>query len=248
MGGLLRENFQQMKLIELHERLRLEIWRRIDMGMLSTVLLARQSGLAQAHISNFLHRRRRLSLPAFDRILLAQKLSVEDLAGSPHDPVHRPEGSPHSAMDAIAIVSSSAAMTSPVIAPRASRESVQLPQDWLAALPIRRAVSRRSWVRFVGVRIEAAQALAMDPLLRAGCVAILDRHYNSLAPSRPRQPNIYAVRVAAQLAFRHVSFESNRLVLRPRALDYPVELIELAPHDAPSDLIVGRVCLCIAEL
>lgn len=236
-----------MNLLELHERLRLEIWRRIDMGVLSTVLLARQTGLAQAHISNFLHRRRRLSLPALDRILLAQKLSVEDLAGSPQQPA-RPERSPQAAMDVIPIVTQSAAMTSPVIPPRLSRESVHLPEEWLAALPVRRAVTRRGWERFVGVRITAAQAVAMNPLLHARCVVILDRHYNSLAPCRPPQPNIYAVRVDAQLTFRHVSFESSRLVLRPRALDYPVELIELAPQDSPSDLIVGRVSLCIAEL
>jgi hypothetical protein len=36
-------------------------------------------------------------------------------------------------------------------------------------------------------------------------------------------------------------------VLRPRALEYPVELIELAPHETPAHLIVGRVCLCISE-
>jgi len=236
-----------MKLLELHERLRLEIWRRIDMGVLSTVLLARQTGLAQPHISNFLHRRRRLSLPALDRILLAQNLSVEDLAGSPHHPNPRPEES-HAVMDAIPIVPHSAAMTSPVIPPRASRESVHLPEEWLAGLPVRRAVTRRGWERFVGVRITATQAVAMDPLLRARSVVILDRHYNSLAPCRPLQPNIYAVRVGARFLFRHVSFESSRLILRPRAFDYPVELIDLAPQDSPSDLIVGRVCLCIAEL
>ena len=49
-----------MKFLELHERLRLVTWRRIDQGVLSSSLLARQTGLAQAHISNFLHRRRRL--------------------------------------------------------------------------------------------------------------------------------------------------------------------------------------------
>lgn len=241
-----------MKFLELHERLRLEIWRRIDLGILSSVLLARQTGLAQPHISNFLHRRRRLSLPALDRILLAQALSVEDLSGSPHrtatpHPTSQ-EGKAQSSMDVIPIVSQSAAMHSPVIPVRPSRDTIQLPEGWLAALPARRAVSRRSWERFVAVRINAAQALAMDPLLRVGAIVILDRHYNSLAVCRPPLPNIYGLRIGAQLVFRHVSFESSRLVLRPRALDYPVELIELMPRDSPSDLIVGRVCLSIAEV
>lgn len=235
-----------MKFVELHERLRLEIWRRIDRGTLSSALLARQTGLAQPHISNFLHRRRNLSLPALDRILMAQALSVEDLAGSPFLPVTPQEGK--SSMEAIPIVSQSAAMSSPAIPVRGSRDTIQLPEGWLASQPVRRAISRRSWERFVAVRITAAQALAMEPLLRTGGLVVLDRHYNSLAVCRPPHPNIYGVRVGAQLVFRHVSFESCRLVLRPRALDYPVELIELAPHDSPSDLIVGRVCVCIAEL
>lgn len=218
------------------------------MGILSTALLARQTGLAQAHISNFLHRRRRLSLPALDRILLAQAFSVEDLAGSPHRGAIPQEGRPQSSMDVIPIVSQSAAMASPVIPVRASRDTLQLPGGWLENLRVRRAVSRRSWERFVAVRLTAAQALAMDPLLRIGAIVVLDRHYNSLVVCRPPHPNVYGVRVGAQLVFRHVSFESGRLVLRPRALDFPVELIELAPHASPSDLIVGRACLCIAEL
>jgi hypothetical protein len=54
--------------------------------------------------------------------------------------------------------------------------------------------------------------------------------------------------VGGQMAFRHVSFESSRLVLRPRSVEYPVELLELAGQESPSDLLVGRVCLCVAEM
>jgi hypothetical protein len=56
------------------------------------------------------------------------------------------------------------------------------------------------------------------------------------------------VRAGTQILFRHVVFESNRLVLRPRALEYPIEVIEMAPEDSPADLLVGRVCLCISEV
>jgi hypothetical protein len=116
-------------------------------------------------------------------------------------------------MDVVPIVSQSTAMNSPVIPVRPSRDTIQLPEGWLAALPVRRAVSRRSWERFVAVRINAAQALAMDPLLRVGALVILDRHYNSLAVCRPPHPNIYGLRIGAQLVFRHVSFESSRLII-----------------------------------
>jgi hypothetical protein len=233
-----------MKFLELHERLRLETWRRIDQGILSSSLLARQTGLAQAHISNFLHRRRRLSLPALDRLLMAQAISVEDL--SPHD-LSSAQSIPRESTDAVPVVSQVVAMTAPIIASRAVLGSVQLPSGWLSSFPARRAVGRRSWERFVGVRVTAAQALPMDPVLRIGSIVVLDRHYNSLASWRPPTPNLYAVRAGTQLLFRHVVFESSRLVLRPRALEYPIEVIELDPEDSPSDLLVGRVCLCISE-
>jgi hypothetical protein len=234
-----------MKFLELHERLRLETWRRIDQGVLSSSLLARQTGLAQAHISNFLHRRRRLSLPALDRLLMAQAISVEDLSPTG---LSSPEGTQRESMDIVPIVSQSVAMTAPLIAPRAVINSIQLPSGWLASFPVRRAVSRRSWERFVGVRVTAVQALPMDPVLRIGSIVVLDRHYNSLAACRPPHPNLYGVRAGSQMLFRHVTFESSRLVLRPRALAYPVDLIELASQESPSDLLVGRVCLCISEI
>jgi len=237
-----------MKFLELHERLRLETWRRIDQGILSGSLLARQTGLAQAHISNFLHRRRRLSLPALDRILLAQALSVEDLSRSGLSHYLLPERIAREPMDTVPIVSQSVAMTAPVVPSRAVIDSVQLPSGWLASFPARRAVSRRSWERFVAVRVTAAQALPMDPVLRIGSIVVLDRHYNSLAAWKPPNPNLYAVRAGAQMLFRHVVFESSRLVLRPRALEFPLDVIELASEEAPSDLIVGRVCLCISEI
>jgi hypothetical protein len=237
-----------MKFLDLHERLRLETWRRIDLGIQSSALLARQTGLAQAHISNFLHRRRRLSLPALDRILLAQALSIEDLTTAEGSHYPPPKGKERVNMDLVPIVSQTVAMTAPAISMRAATDSLGVPGEWLEAVPVRRAITRRHWDRFVAVRVTPQQALSMDPILRVGSVVVLDRHYNSLVTCRPPQPNIYGVRVSGQMAFRHVSFESSRLVLRPRSLDYPVELLELADKESPSDLLVGRVCLCVTEL
>jgi hypothetical protein len=237
-----------MKFLELHERLRLETWRRIDHGVLSSSLLARQTGLAQAHISNFLHRRRRLSLAAMDRILLAQALSVEELSASGFSDPSPPEATQPTSMDVVPLVSHTTAMSAPVISPRAVIDRVHLPSGWLAGLPARRAVSRRSWDRFVGVRVTNLQALPMDPILRVGSVAIIDRHYNSLALWKAPHPNLYGIRAGTQLLFRYVEGDSGRLILRPRALEYTIDLIEPAPEETPSDFLVGRVCLCISEV
>lgn len=235
-----------MKFLELHERLRQEAWRRIDQGVLSTSLLARQTGLAQTHISNFLNGRRRLSLPALDRILLAQSLSIEDLSGFRQTPASG--GTERTSMDIVPVVPQSVAMNSPVIPPHTHHDSLRLPAGWLQGFAARRAISRRLWQRFVAVRITVSQAIPMDPVLRGGCLAVIDRHYNSLAAWRPPYPNLYAVRVGSEMAFRHVAFESSRLVLRPRSLEHPLDLIELASHEAPSDLLVGRICLCVSDL
>lgn len=151
-------------------------------------------------------------------------------------------------MDIVPIVSPATAMNAPLVPPRAVIDSLRLPPGWLTSFPVRRAVSRRSWERFVAVRVSGQQALPMDPLLRAGSIVVVDRHYNSLALCKPPQPNLYAVRAGTQLLFRHVAFDANRLVLRPRALEYPIELLELASEEAPSDFLIGRICLCISEV
>src|SRR3954470_10436031 len=74
LGQIFHMNFSQM-----HERLRLELLRRINRGTLSVSLLARQTGFGQAHLSNFLHNRRQLSLEALDRVMSAQHLGADDL-------------------------------------------------------------------------------------------------------------------------------------------------------------------------
>jgi hypothetical protein len=47
---------------------------------------------------------------------------------------------------------------------------------------------------------------------------------------------------------RYVDFHANRLVLRPHNLTFPVDLLEVAPGEAPADLIAGRVVVVMNEL
>jgi hypothetical protein len=68
-----------MNFTQLQERVRLELLRRIERGTLSVSLLARQTGLGQSHVSNFLRARRGLSLGTLDKVLHAQRLQVADL-------------------------------------------------------------------------------------------------------------------------------------------------------------------------
>jgi transcriptional regulator with XRE-family HTH domain len=237
-----------MKFLEYHERLRLETWRRIDQGILSSSLLARQTGLTQPHISNFLHGRRRLSLAALDRILQAQTLRVEDLSADELSLRLSGYRTMAGDRDVVPIVSPAVAMTAPLIAPRFIADYIELPRGWVTGIPTRQAANRNSWERFVAVRVAPTQALPADPVLRVGSLVVLDRHYSSLSALKAPHPNLYGVRLGAHLLFRHVVFESGRLILRPRALESPLEVIEVASRTLATNLIVGRVCLCVAQL
>ena len=68
-----------MKFRMLQENLRKTLWEYIDAGELTGLRLAEQTGFKQAHISNFLNRKRGLSLEGMDRVLNVQHLSVLDL-------------------------------------------------------------------------------------------------------------------------------------------------------------------------
>src|SRR6202795_5187753 len=68
-----------MKFRTLQENLRKALWERIEEGELTGLRLAEQTGFKQAHISNFLNRKRGLSLEGMDKVLNVQHLSVLDL-------------------------------------------------------------------------------------------------------------------------------------------------------------------------
>src|SRR6201997_4469372 len=65
-----------MKFKALQENLRKTLWDRIEEGELTGIRLAQQTGFKQAHISNFLNRKRGLGLEGMYRALNAQRLSV----------------------------------------------------------------------------------------------------------------------------------------------------------------------------
>jgi len=236
-------NFQ-----DLHELLRQELVRRIERGVVTGSRLAQKAGFQQAHVSNFLNKKRALSLEGLDRVMEAQGLTVEqilpvDLAAGAAveeetaDPVEEvPIVSPSSAIDDVQIAKAAVIETVPVVGARL-RENRAKP-----------APRRTQWERFVAVRVDAQQASAMAPVLAVGALAVIDRHWNSLAPYRANQPNIYAVRSGSMLMLRYVDFDDRHLILRPFLREFPVQLIGLREGESPADYVVGRVCLVVAEV
>ena len=230
-------NFQ-----DLHELLRLELLRRIDRGSLTGTRLAQQAGFQQAHISNFLNRKRALSLEGLDRVLASQNLTIDQIlplditATYAPAPVHTSDP-----IEIVPVVSPSAAMDEARISPSAIIETIQVSASRLHDNRSRPSTKHAHWDRFLAIRADAQQAAAMEPVLVPGAIAVLDRHCNSLAPYRAHQPTLYAVRYGAALLLRFVDFDEGRLILRPYSRDFPVQLLPLATHETPADYIVGRV-------
>jgi transcriptional regulator with XRE-family HTH domain len=68
-----------MLVSDLQNSLRRTTLKRIANREISGVTLARATGFEQAHVSNFLHGHRNLSIEGFDKFLKALDLSVKDL-------------------------------------------------------------------------------------------------------------------------------------------------------------------------
>ena len=233
-----------MNFSQLHERLRLEVVRRIEREVLTASLLARRSGLQQPHISNFLRNKRRLSIPALDRVLAALALSAADL-------IPLPAASPQAAFENIPLVTQDVAMQDDRIRLSSILARIPLPPGALATLRAEHGARRPTRDRFVAVTLTPDQARSMEPRLQPNAILVLDRH--STTPSSPvpphnsasPHPSIYAVRLGGELHFCYLSFTQNFFILRPHALAFPIQLLPVPPNLTPSDLVTGRVCVSI---
>lgn len=235
-----------MNFTQMHDHVRLVLLRRIQRGTLSISLLARQTGLTKPHLSNFLRRKKQLSLAALDRVLASQRLSVEDLA-----PIYvRTENLfSEEGGTAVPLVSPASAMFEPEIRSSAIQTIIHLPAGSLKSIRDSRPPrSRLKWQRFVAVRIASDDTLPMEPVVFPGAMVLIDRHYISFAPYWPDRPNLYAVRHGAHLVLRYADYLAGRLVLRPHNFVFPVDLIEIQEGESPRDLLAGRVVLILNEL
>jgi Cro/C1-type HTH DNA-binding domain len=240
IGKLSPMNFQ-----DLHELLRLELVRRIDRGALTGSRLARQTGFQQAHISNFLNRKRALSLEGLDRVLASQNLTIDQLL--PVDLNASISALTTEPVEIVPVVSPSAAMEDARINPSAIIETLQVSASRLQDNRARPSPKNAHWQRFLAIRADAQQASGMDPIVPAGAIAVLDRHYNSIAPYRGHQPTLFAVRSGAAMLIRFIDFDEGCLILRPYTTAFPVQLQAVAASESPADYIVGRVCMVLAE-
>jgi len=232
-----------MKFRVLQENLRNALWERIDEGDLTGLRLAQQTGFKQAHISNFLNRKRGLSLEGMDRVLTVQHLSVLDLL-DPSEVNKRASILPPSddEFQNILLTDGHVAATQPLITSMNVKEIVKFKKSFLKKLKSETEGNRDQWERFVVIKVDAREGMSMYPRLLPGANLLIDRHYNSLKSYRKGEFNMYAVLRKENCTVKYVETAGGHLILRPHNQAYPIEVVTIEEGKSPSDYIVGRVC------
>ncbi len=232
-----------MKFKVLQENLRKTLWHRIEEGELTGLRLAQQTGFKQAHISNFLNRKRGLSLEGMDKVLRVQHLSVLDLL-DPDEVNKRASILPPSEdeFENILQVDGAIAAIEPLITSMNVKEILKFKKTFLRGLRAETEGRRDDWERFVVLQVDGREGMSMYPRLLPGATVLIDRHYNSLKPYRKGESNMYAVNKDGTCTIKYVELAGGHLVLRPHNQTYPIEVLTMEADKKPGDYLVGRVC------
>jgi hypothetical protein len=232
-----------MKFKVLQENLRKALWSRIEEGDLTGLRLAKETGFKQAHISNFLNRKRGLSIEGMDKVLKVQGLSVLDLIDA-HEVNKRASILPPSddEFQNVLLVKGSIAATQALIMSMKVKEMLKFRKSFLKKLRPGMEGDRKDWERFVLIRADAHEGMSMYPRLLPGANVLIDRHYNSLKAYRKGESNMYAVAKDGGCTVKYVELAGRHLVLRPHNQSYPVEVMAMAEGKNASDYLIGRVC------
>jgi phage repressor protein C with HTH and peptisase S24 domain len=232
-----------MKFKALQENLRKALWKRIEAKELTGMRLAEQTGFKQAHISNFLNRKRSLSLEGMDKVLTVQHMSVLDLL-DPAEINKRASIVPPTEDDFenVLLAEGTVAAGEPLVTNENVKDILKFKKQFLRKLRPNATTSRDEWHRFVLVKVDAREGMSMYPRLLPGAMVLLDRHYTSLEPYRKGEANMYAVRKEGGVTVKYVELAGNSLVLRPHNQSYPIDVINIEEAKTYADYIVGRVC------
>ena len=235
--------YSAMKFRALQENLRKALWERIEEGDLTGLRLARETGFKQAHISNFLNRKRGLSVEGMDKVLNVQHLSILDLL-DPGEINKRASITPPSddQFENVLLVQGAVAARQPLIMSMKVKDILKFKKTFLRRLRSEMEGDRERWERFVIIRADGREGMSMYPRLLPGATVLIDRHYNSLKPYRKGESNMYAVARDGGCTVKYVEVAGNHLVLRPHNQAYPVEVMAMEPGKKVHDYLIGRIC------
>jgi len=231
-----------VKFKTLQDNLRRALWGRIAAGELTGIHLAEQTGFKQAHISNFLNRKRGLSVEGMDKVLNVARLSILDLL-DPGEINRRSSVSPsrEEEFENVGLVESINAST-PVILNMYVVGIHKFKKSFLQKLRPEAKSRRERWERFVVIKADGREGMSMFPRLLPGAAVLIDRHYNSLRPYRKHDMNMYAVSRNGNCTLKYVELAGSNLILRPHNHSYPVEVMSLQKGRTVHEYIIGRVC------
>ncbi|MEO8727725.1 MAG: S24 family peptidase [Acidobacteriaceae bacterium] len=232
-----------MKFSNLKDNLRRAVLRKIEAGEITGQRLAQLTGFQQAHISNFLNRKRSLSLEGLDKVLSVEKMSILDLL-DPNEINKRASIVPPTEGDfeSVLLVDSPVAATSDLVTNEQVKDILKFKKAFLKRLRADSSKAAQARHRFVLIKLDAHEGMSMFPRTLPGATLLIDRHYTSLKPYRGSEQNMYAVNVEGKCAIKYVEFDGTHLVLRPHNSAYPINVLQVEEGKAPADYIVGRVC------
>jgi hypothetical protein len=232
-----------MKFKVLQDRLRKVLLERIEAGELTGLHLAQQTGFKQAHISNFLNKKRGLSLEGMDKVLSVQRISVLDLL-DPAEVNKRASILPPSGdeFENVILTDAHTAATEPLITSMHVKEILKFKKSFLERLRAKTEGDRSGWQRFVLIRVDAREAHTMYPRLLPGATLLIDRHYTALTPYRKGEFNMYAVLKNDTCTVKYVEVAESHIILRPHNQSSPIEVLTMEADKSAADYLVGRIC------
>lgn len=238
------EKANPVLIADLHERIRQRVVVTIKSGQLTQVALAKLIGVQQAHISNFLLNKRRLSIETMDAVLnvlgldATSLVAMSDRTRLPKDWATRLE-------------------SVPLIRLRAVMASTFTKNDILGEIGYTKTLvqrikaeptnARSPWVRFIAVRADTALAAPMYPRFENGSVLLVDRHHCLFAGDRRDEPKLYLIRKEEALMIRWVELQGTQLCLRPQSSNYPLDFICIDKKNTLTSCLVGRVAYIATE-
>jgi hypothetical protein len=232
-----------MKFRQMQDMLRRRLLDKIARKELTALGLAGQTGFRQPHITNFLNKKRSLSIPAMDRVMAVLKWSALDLL-DPAEVNKRASIPPPSEDDFenVLLVEGTIAAGEPIITTELVKDILKFKKSFLRRLRPSEKSARDDWHRFVLIKVDAHDGMSMYPRLLPGATVLIDRHYNSLQPYRRNEPNMYAVRHSGGATVKYVELSGRNLILRPHNQSYPITVVEIEEDRTFADYIIGRVC------
>jgi hypothetical protein len=180
-----------------------------------------------------------------DAILNVLGLDVTDLLGMSDQMRGQKDGS--IAFESVPLIHLRAAMN-PTFGKDELFGELEFSKTLLRRLKAEPTDARKSWVRFIAVRANAALAAPMHPRFANGSVLLVDRHYCSLAEYRKDEPNLYLIRKENTLMVRWAEMQGAQLCLRPDRSKYPLNFIAIDKKHTLTSCIVGRVAHIATDL